>query len=143
MSESLQAALTGAAEATLENMCFTTPLGTADGFNEEGAICAAVRFTGELSGAMWLSATREAAALLAASFLGVPEEELERNQTEAVVSELANIICGCALSAHRPAGHFSLTVGDFVRRGGTAATREALCRYELEAGVLQIGITEE
>lgn len=88
-------------DAALEAMFFTGVEQEMDTPEVPGSdrITVGVTFSGNLGGRFVLVLTREAASMLAASFLGVDgEPELETSQIADVVRELANILCGSVLS---------------------------------------------
>lgn len=62
------------------------------------APCARIRFEGSHSGEMLLALSTEAAAPIAAAFLGVEEVELTDALGRQVIEEMSNILCGAMLS---------------------------------------------
>ena len=64
----------------------------------ESASCARARFSGSHLGEMLLGISAEAAAPIAASFLGLEPIELTEAQRGQVLQELTNILCGAMLS---------------------------------------------
>src|SRR3982751_1039862 len=94
----------------LETMCF---FGVVDRRAElmSGAdfLSARMQFTGNADGSFRLVITAAAAAGIAANFLGLDASELSADQVNAVVCELANMVCGAALSAWDSEGTFSLS----------------------------------
>ena len=106
------AMLAAAASEVLETMFFTEVYGPALVAEPEAEPRLAVRlsFAGSPSGALTLSASAAAAQALAANFLA-PEQDgaLPAAQLAAVVSELANMICGSLLSRVATEAHFRLS----------------------------------
>jgi CheY-specific phosphatase CheX len=65
---------------------------------QEDLIEARLRFEGGPSGSLRLRINNGAARTLAADFLGEDAPEVSAARTQEVVTELANMICGCFLS---------------------------------------------
>ena len=105
---SIQTALAFAVEEVLETMCFTTVLSSAEGYappgprSEAPAVAAELSFEGNLKdnppGQFHVSLHRNVARMVAAGFLAREEAEVSEEQSEEVVCELANMICGFVLS---------------------------------------------
>ena len=130
-----------AAGDALENMFFTGILGLAeDASFDDAAIRASVDFSGTASGKAILELSRSSAVDLAASFLGQDSDAVSMQDAESVVLELANIVCGSALSHWCHDGLFTLStpvlLGERVEYAG--ATRVTL---ELESGFLAISMS--
>ena len=95
LGRSLDAAL----EQVLERMFFIGVLG--DALPEDSAaqpVRARLSFAGSPSGSLELRISRSAARSVAADFLVVEESDLTGTQVDDVVCEMANMICGAALS---------------------------------------------
>jgi hypothetical protein len=87
------------AAEVLETMFFTeAQVDVCDHAWLEAAPCARIRFEGSHCGEMLLAVSAEAVVPIAASFLGLAEDELTDPQRGQVVQELANILCGAMLS---------------------------------------------
>ncbi|MGE5644264.1 MAG: chemotaxis protein CheX [Acidobacteriota bacterium] len=94
-------ALAEAVRGVLETMFFTGAESERPGYasGTAGAIEARLRFDGERPGEFRVLVAPGAARSIAANFLGADEEaEITEAQAGDVVSELANMICGSALS---------------------------------------------
>jgi CheY-specific phosphatase CheX len=106
----IQAALESAVEEVLETMFFTAVLGSAAGppphesqrtataTGEKRDLTAELSFQGDLAGRVLISVSSNLARVIAASFLGSEEDDVSDSQTCEVICELANMICGSALS---------------------------------------------
>jgi CheY-specific phosphatase CheX len=97
----VEQALQRAAGDVLEKMFFAGYLedSAQDGVDEP-SIAVQMSFDGERKGSLGLRISAGAARTLAADFLGIEAEEgPEEQQVQEVVCELANMICGDALSA--------------------------------------------
>jgi CheY-specific phosphatase CheX len=102
MSETrVEQALSRAAGDVLEKMFFAGVLDeSAADLSEDPAVAVSMGFDGERKGVLGLRISTEAARTLAADFLGVDAEDGPAEaQVHEVVRELANMICGDALSA--------------------------------------------
>jgi chemotaxis protein CheY-P-specific phosphatase CheC len=133
---SLSEAVHDAARAALEDMFFMVVFGASEAapLGTE-VVSARVDFSGGASGYLSIAVSRPAAAEAAANFLGEDAGAVGEEQLNSVVAELANILCGSALSRWQHDGRFVLSspvVGDFVEGDGTIAK----CALELEEGFL-------
>jgi hypothetical protein len=88
-------------EDVLETMFFSTAAAI-DCCHEPGSIAARVHFTGNPSGDFELTLSPGVARQFACSFLGVDEPDLPSTAASEVACELANMICGAALSRVHP-----------------------------------------
>lgn len=96
------------ASEVLETMFFT---GVAeDDIQEDTALllCAELTFHGSPSGRFGVRVPSTTARLIAASFLGLDESELEGRQVADVVCELTNMFCGSVLSRVEAGARFEL-----------------------------------
>ena len=101
MPETLvEQALSRAAGDVLEKMFFAGFLAeSAEDRNDDPSIAVRMAFDGERKGVLALRISAGAATTLAADFLGVDGEDgPQETQVHEVVRELANMICGDALS---------------------------------------------
>jgi CheY-specific phosphatase CheX len=108
----------------LEKMFFIRTLGEAPGAPREPAphgaappkpeMVARLAFEGDLSGWLALRVTSSAARSIAADFLGEEEPALSEQQIAEVVCELANMICGSALSRVESGAAFRLAAPRIV-----------------------------
>jgi CheY-specific phosphatase CheX len=88
-------------EDVLETMFFSTAVAV-DCRHEPGSIAARLRFTGDPSGDFELTLSSGVARQFACSFLAVDEPDLPSSAESEVACELANMICGAALSRIHP-----------------------------------------
>ena len=117
--------LENAAREALETMCFYGVLGRSaeDGITDDIQMVS-LRFHGDATGTMVLRISSPALTELSANFFGEDLLAIEPGQTEAVACELANMICGAALSACQPEGHFDLSQPEPLVLGVPAFDRE-------------------
>jgi CheY-specific phosphatase CheX len=98
-----------AARDVLETMFFTlVEEGRAADPAPETPVAASVRFTGDRCGTLALALTEPGARNIAANFLGEEADGLREEQVSAVLCELANMICGAAVSRLDGGGDFLL-----------------------------------
>ncbi len=110
MTADLVEALESAARSALETMCFYGVLGRASDPGPEGdAESVSLTFHGDACGVMRLDVSTEALTEITSNFFGEEIAGVEPRRAEAVACELANIVCGAALSLWQPEGHFELT----------------------------------
>jgi len=102
MSESAEGkALSGAVSGVLETMFFTDVMGEKPGHPASSgpALDARLRFKGARSGEFRVAVAPAAARSVACNFLGAEDEsQITETQVGDVICELANMICGSALS---------------------------------------------
>lgn len=100
----------GGALDVLETMFFELPLGPVrEGEPPAGGAEAHVEFEGTFRGQIEVRLDVPAAGRLTASFLGREDERtVTAPESELVLLELANMLCGAALSRIHPQGHFRL-----------------------------------
>ena len=108
----------------------------------EGGITAALTFEGDPPGALWVCLTPGAARALAADFLSVEPSCLSPHQIEAVVCELANMICGSVLSRVESSSDFRLSEPRIVAAAPTAPPM-ASRTVALAGGFLTVGMRME
>jgi len=95
----LSTSLREAVDDVLEKMFFVQVLGEACGERPlEELVVAHLEFEGRPSGSFTLRVTADAARSMAADFLGEEAAALPADRTAEVISELANMVCGAALS---------------------------------------------
>jgi CheY-specific phosphatase CheX len=138
---SIEQAISRATADVLEKMFFTGFANESDGSEDAGPRTTVyLVFEGERRGMLGLSISRDSARTLAADFLGTETEGPDESQVNEVVRELANMICGDALSAlDKCALRLSqpeiLPAFDFVFPKG--ASQRA---FDLGDGVLTVGL---
>jgi CheY-specific phosphatase CheX len=82
----------------LEKMFFIRSLGDSAAASSSPELIAHLKFEGRPCGSFTLCAGLSAARSITADFLGTEEGELTNEQVGEVICELANMICGSALS---------------------------------------------
>ena len=104
------------AQEVLETMFFSSVFGPAEPLyahsadSQEQIVTAELSFTGTPSGRIQVSLTEIAAGSIAANFLGKDApEQVSSHEIEQVVGELANMVCGSALSRMDSHAVFSLS----------------------------------
>ncbi len=100
-TEALAVTTRAVIEDILETMFFSTAV-AADYAPQPESISARVHFNGDPSGDFELTLTHSAARQFATSFLGVDAADLPSDAEAQVSCELANMICGAALSRVHP-----------------------------------------
>jgi hypothetical protein len=134
----LEAALDQVTEHLAETMFFSTVLDRAGDLAGEAGYAAAIRFSGSRSGAVRVVLPQSTAELLAADFLGEPDER----QAGALVGELANILCGSLLGRMDPAGRFSISPPEITAVAGAFEQPADVRRvFTLEEGPLAVEVT--
>lgn len=142
LPETVWAALT----EILEKMFFidTTDV-EADGCRmapDEDCVTAGLTFEGDPPGRLWIRLSNEAARALAADFLGEEPSGLPAQKMEAVVCELANMICGSVLSRVESMTDFRLAAPRIVP-DGSAPLAMVSQTVPLTGGWLTVGLTME
>lgn len=139
---SLMTRVEDATRHALEEMFFMAVFGRQESAEEaeHGAVTAQLTFTGDASGVLRIGLPAGSAAEAAANFLGLDSGDLTADQVRVVVGELANIVCGSALSQWRHDGLFSLnqpetTVGDAEPLPGADD-----CVLQLEQGTMRVSL---
>ncbi len=136
----IQMAMASAVEEVLETMCFTGVLGSeeaspAESDGDDEAITAALSFHGQPSGDFRVSVPRSMARGMSGCFLGEEEEAVSDAQTEQVVCELANMICGSVLSRIGGGQLYDLTHPELTGSESQPATTVSR-RFDLGDGML-------
>jgi CheY-specific phosphatase CheX len=105
----LEQLLTDAATEVLETMFFATVTGEpAPDASAAPWISAGLAFQGWRAGRFGVRTPLETTRQLTASFLGLDEDALSEAQTSEVICELANMVCGSALSRLDGGARFDL-----------------------------------
>lgn len=128
--------------SVLETMFFTAPMGLTED-DPEDPLQACVAFHGSPSGSLTLRLSRSAAQLLAEGFLGLDKNELNDTQTDLVVCELANMLCGSLVSQLESDQSFDLAAPQLLPPNTTQsppASPTARQSFELEDGILTVSL---
>jgi CheY-specific phosphatase CheX len=141
----IQTALESAVEAVLATMCFAGVVASSEGDSlPEGCpipeITAELQFDGNPSGSVRVGVQKKLARVLGAGFLGLDEAELSDSQAGEVVCELANMICGSALSRLENNETFRITHPELIwRERGVSIARGGVNRwFDLGDGILTV-----
>lgn len=138
--------LAESAEDVLETMFFTCRAEEApeDAAADPGPVVE-VRFRGKPPGLFRLRLGLRAAAELAASFLGAASpEEVTQTEVDNVLRELANVICGRALSRIESDSTFDLSSPETLPGAPAAPTGcSAYCLVPLDTGQLEVWLALE
>jgi len=142
MIDSANEVLADAVRDVLETMFFTCVYAEIPGGDAEGGIEIRLPFTGQRQGEFRLGLSQRAARSVAAGFLGVEEEgQLSAEQIGDVACEVANMICGSALSRLEANLAFNLQPPLPVQASGRAGPPEfAMRAFDLGNGTLTVGI---
>ncbi len=167
----IQMGLAAAVEEVLETMCFTSVLASGEGTvpaSGDGAApapeggagpagelavpadadaaaptCTAeLRFRGDPSGQCRVRVPWNLARVMGAGFLGCEETEVSDSQTEEVVCELANMICGSVLSRLESEATFQITHPELVppERGAGFEGAGINRWFDLGDGILTVSL---
>jgi CheY-specific phosphatase CheX len=139
MTENLERSLAGAIDETLQTMFFivSEPESEPDpDRNGRPAVEALVAFTGDKDGRLQLRIGSREAAAMASDFLGLDEPEVTASHMHQVVGELANMICGSALSRIWPEGAFRIETPVVMEPEPQTAERLFSQRVESRGGPL-------
>jgi hypothetical protein len=129
-------------------MFFTTVDGLLEQLPEtsEEIVSIELPFRGDLSGVFRLDVSFESARCMTAAFLADEPEQLSPTRIGEAMCELANMICGGALS-HMPCDHVFELLSPHLRDGDGAddravwaAERAATHIFQLEDGFLRVSI---
>ncbi|HYI96058.1 MAG TPA: chemotaxis protein CheX [Bryobacteraceae bacterium] len=105
----MESCLQTAVISAFELMCFTAlEPAVEDTECSDGILRGEVEFEGDAVGRLRLEMPVIAARSIAADFYSA-EPDMPQNQVEAVVGEMANVICGSMLSTYAPEGGFCLS----------------------------------
>lgn len=94
----------------LETMYFMAPVYLGEASPAPGAYRVAVAFTGPVQGEFHLSVARSLARRMTADFLADEVDDLDPQQVEAAIRELANVACCATMAAWKPDANFQFTV---------------------------------
>jgi CheY-specific phosphatase CheX len=146
--EAVRTALDAAMKDVLEQMFFIEasggPCGEGDGNPGEGdAVEACLTFEGEPPGRFLLRVPAAAAQSIAADFLGADESGVSGQRVGEVVCELANMICGSALSRLESTATFRLGRPEIAPRAADLRAGTQFTRHSIETtrGVFTAALT--
>jgi CheY-specific phosphatase CheX len=141
----LAGTLAKSVDEVLETMFFTVALGAIDGSVLEGqdVVGACVAFEGMPSGSLSVLVTSAAARTIAADFLGIDAPDVDAQQTNEVVCEMANMICGSVVSALESGRLFRLSSPRVLNSydPDTRSKAESVCAIELADGAMIVAMT--
>jgi len=120
----VQLTLQQSVEDVLEKMFFLQCVSDPEDATSGPEIVAHLTFEGRPSGSLTLSITARAARNVAADFLGAEPSDLSHQQVADVVCELANMICGSALSRIESSTTFRLAAPQIVHPAHGISDRE-------------------
>jgi CheY-specific phosphatase CheX len=133
--------LEAAATDTLETMCFFGVMGPMDEMPDgEEHLAARLTFRGDVNGAFHATLVLPAAWAIAANFLGEEPEDITLPRVEAVVCELANMICGSVLSNYKRDGHFELSSPEITAEEPSQPNQVIRRVLELETGSMAVAL---
>jgi len=109
--EALRETISGALNQAMEAMFFDAaePIEECDCAGRAEMVTVCLWFHDAMDGEFLLSTPLPTALALAASFLGLDTNEMDRSHAEQIVCELANIVCGSALSRLEPSSELRLS----------------------------------
>lgn len=144
VANSLVAIVEDAARDALERMFFLVVLAkSCDPAMPADGVTAQLTFIGEASGVFTLSLSQETAAEATANFLGEDPAAIRGEQINAVVCEMANIVCGSALSRWRDEGLFSLGQPRIVIGDAEYPRNAEVSAFDMEYGRLTFSLAIE
>ena len=120
----------------LETMFFESPEDEASLLDSppEDPVAATAVFGGDMQGSLCVAAGPWAARLLAASFLGREDDStITEAEVRLVACEMANMVCGNALSRIEPQGGFRIATPEI---GPPGEARRGWLTFPLEAGAV-------
>jgi CheY-specific phosphatase CheX len=145
IEEAVHQLLSESAQKTLETMFFAMPDSVSmDPRRPAGEVVAAsLAFQGSPPGRFGLMVSELLARTLAANFIGFDDAaELRPGQAAEVVGEMANMMCGAALSELESNANFDLGAPRSIYLGADdpdpdfAAGSPSVCRFEFPEGAL-------
>lgn len=136
--------MTEAAIETLETMFFAVPDSISESASRpDGALIAvSLSFHGSPDGHFSLLVSEPLARTLAANFIGCEEADVAPLQVTSVAAELANMICGTALTKIESDASFDLAAPETIRISRAEPAPAApigtssVCRLEFPEGTL-------
>ena len=146
IDETSRAALSRAVADVLERMFFLEPVAEADAPpSAADPVTVHLAFDGDPPGCFRLRLDRSAAAAIAADFLGEDAASLTPRQSTEVTLELANMICGAALSQIESGAAFRLGTPEILtgQLVGTGPPQEDWYTVDTGSGALSAAIQME
>lgn len=142
--EQAGAPLAAAAEQVLETMFFTTIDGSLERVPEtaDEIVSAELPFRGDLSGVFRLDVSFASARRMAAAFLAGEPEQISPGRIGETVCELANMICGGALS-QMPCDHVFELLSPYLSGADNRFLSPASSTariFQLEDGFLRVSV---
>lgn len=104
-----------------------------------GALAAHAHFTGSAEGELVVSTQRETLRRMTAAFLGMEEEAIPDSESSAVLCELANMLCGSAVSRIDPSARITIDCPQII--SAAEVSPRPWLRFPLECGSLAISLT--
>jgi len=139
--EVLLQTVNAAVNETMEAMFFDAAEPISDSWSGgEDLVTVCLWFHDAVDGEFMLATPLATAVTLAASFMGVDTAEVERRDAEQIVCELANIICGSALSRLEPSSELRLSPPVLTPRACAPGDEATYQRYQLLDGCLAVSL---
>ena len=138
----LRQAVTDAARLVLESMCFADVIGQSEEEPMPSPLAVEVRFHGTENGVFRMWIPEMVSRRLAADFLGA--EEAGEEEARQVALELANMICGSAVSHLGCDGELRLDPPRLLETESSPgeATEMGAARIEMDSGILALALEE-
>lgn len=138
----MREAVTRAVGEVMEAMFFEAVEPALSGLCMEGCnpVTAHLRFWDAVEGEFMLAVPLETAVSLAGNFMALDPGEVDRSHAEATICELANIICGSALSRLEPSSALRLSSPEVTRYSCVPTENVFYQHYRLIEGCLAISI---
>ena len=130
----LESILEAAACEVLGSMCFAALEYRGEG-TIQNARSASIHFAGEVEGELKITLDSDLAKQLAADFLGNSIEEVTPEETKLFTLELANVLCGSALSGLAAGRHYQLGLPQSVDPDANPKYCFSVCGSEIDLGL--------
>jgi CheY-specific phosphatase CheX len=128
-----------AVDTVLETMFFTAPLGPAEMVSEGPVLEGRVSFVGIPSGVLSVRLSEASARTLTAGFLGKDEGLQTCSESNQVVCELANMLCGMLVSKLETKGTFDLAAPELITVAGQSDSGNEYCFAAQQSCALEDG----
>ncbi|HZU25592.1 MAG TPA: chemotaxis protein CheX [Bryobacteraceae bacterium] len=134
--------LDAAVNETMEAMFFDAAAPVREGECCAGAdmVTVCLWFHDAVDGEFMLAAPLPTAMALASGFMGVDNEQVQRRDAEQIACELANIICGSALSRLEPSSELRLSSPMATPRACATGDDVIYQHYQLLDGCLSVSL---